>query len=62
MIQIINAWDGDVGIQWIKSLWELRHAPNPWARVKEQGTNGSHTHAPYGNGMGNAMVARANEA
>eukprot|EP00973_Karenia_brevis_P070260 9766145-Karenia_brevis.AAC.1 len=30
----MNAWDGDVGRQWIKSLWDLTHAPNPWARVK----------------------------
>eukprot|EP00973_Karenia_brevis_P095427 12427265-Karenia_brevis.AAC.1 len=34
MIQIINAWDGEVGREWIKSLWDPRHAPHPWARVK----------------------------
>eukprot|EP00973_Karenia_brevis_P088020 12208320-Karenia_brevis.AAC.1 len=29
MIQIINAWDGEVGRQWIPSLWDLKHAPPP---------------------------------
>eukprot|EP00973_Karenia_brevis_P040677 5628171-Karenia_brevis.AAC.1 len=32
MIEIINAWDGDVGKRWIKSFWDLAHAPHPWAR------------------------------
>eukprot|EP00973_Karenia_brevis_P030007 4136864-Karenia_brevis.AAC.2 len=32
MIEITNAWDGDVGRQWVKSQWDLTHAPNPWAR------------------------------
>eukprot|EP00973_Karenia_brevis_P087528 12137272-Karenia_brevis.AAC.1 len=34
MIQIPNGWDGEVGREWIRLLWDLRHAPHPWARVK----------------------------
>eukprot|EP00973_Karenia_brevis_P056744 7896608-Karenia_brevis.AAC.1 len=34
VIQIINAWEGEVGRQWIKSRWDLKHALHPWARVK----------------------------
>eukprot|EP00973_Karenia_brevis_P069368 9645748-Karenia_brevis.AAC.1 len=34
MIGIINLWDTDIGRIWIKSRWDLDHAPNPWARVK----------------------------
>eukprot|EP00973_Karenia_brevis_P056209 7817536-Karenia_brevis.AAC.1 len=34
MLEIINAWDEDVGREWIKSLWDLRHAPHPWTGVK----------------------------
>eukprot|EP00973_Karenia_brevis_P008129 1100763-Karenia_brevis.AAC.1 len=33
-IEIINTWDGDVGQRWIRSQWDLLHAPHPWARVK----------------------------
>eukprot|EP00973_Karenia_brevis_P006447 877936-Karenia_brevis.AAC.1 len=32
MIEIINAWDGDVGRQWITSQWDLNNATNSWAR------------------------------
>eukprot|EP00973_Karenia_brevis_P053784 7472138-Karenia_brevis.AAC.1 len=32
VIQIISAWGGDAGRQWIKSHWDLKHASHPWAR------------------------------
>eukprot|EP00973_Karenia_brevis_P091829 12409356-Karenia_brevis.AAC.1 len=32
MIGIVNKWDGNVGIEWIRSQWDLDHAPNPWSR------------------------------
>eukprot|EP00973_Karenia_brevis_P095953 12429948-Karenia_brevis.AAC.1 len=53
MIQILSGWDGDVGRQWIKSLWDLKHAPPPMG--KGQRPHGSHSNAPHGNGMAYAM-------
>eukprot|EP00973_Karenia_brevis_P024543 3385430-Karenia_brevis.AAC.1 len=60
VIQIINAWDVDVGRQWIKALWDLKQAPHPWARVKGP-MGASHMHLME-NGMGHAKVPRANQA
>eukprot|EP00973_Karenia_brevis_P029803 4111698-Karenia_brevis.AAC.1 len=31
---IINAWEEDVSIAWIKPLWDVHHASNPWAGIK----------------------------
>eukprot|EP00973_Karenia_brevis_P059236 8247510-Karenia_brevis.AAC.1 len=33
-IQILIGWEGEVGREWIKSIWDLQHSPLPWARVK----------------------------
>eukprot|EP00973_Karenia_brevis_P035599 4909763-Karenia_brevis.AAC.1 len=56
VLQIINAWDGDMGRQWIKSQW----GPNmPPPMGQGQRPNGSSTDAPHGTGMGNAMEPRA---